>query len=119
MSKENAVLVEINNNAKEIMDISELARQYLDRENHIKVSNPAAIPTIVHAFMKVAVNYLAEKKSTDTDVAIDVLGFFDMGVTFRESDEGECDGNFTPFTTPGPVFKKAIKDNEITEEDDE
>lgn len=116
---EKASLIEINNNAKEIIEISETAQKLLARDHKITVSNAMAIPTIVNAFMKTATAYLAEHKDTNVDVSIDMLGFFDMGVSYRESEDGENDGNFTPFTTPGPVFKKAIKDNDLTEDDDE
>lgn len=113
-----AILAPITNNQKEIVEISELAQKILARENHIVISNPEAIPTIVDAFMRTTIAYLAENKSTTEDIVIDLLGLMDIGVSFRESEDGENDGNFTPFVTPGPVFRKGIKDNDVTESED-
>lgn len=117
MSKEKAVLIEINNNIDEIIEISDTARSILERDNHIMISNAAIVPTIVNAFLTSAAAYLAEHKDVNKDVIIDMLGFFDMGVSYRDSD-GEADGNFTPFVTPGPSFKRAIKDNDVTEDEE-
>lgn len=113
-----AILVQITNNEKEIIDISKAAQELLAREHKIGMSNFEGYPTIVSAFLRTAIAYLAEHKSTTEDVVIDLFGLLDIGVTFRESEDGENDGNFTPFATAGPEFRKKVKDNDVTESED-
>lgn len=118
MSKNNAKLVELNSSVKEIEDISALTQQVLERDRNIVISHKMAIPTIAYEFLINAAKYLAEHKVADEGATteINIMDVLSMGVSYRESD-GENEGNFTPFAVPGPSFKKAIKDNEVTEED--
>jgi hypothetical protein len=115
---EKAMLTQITNNKEEILKISEIAQQILARENKITISNAEAIPSIIHAFLRSTVGFLAENKSQTEDTVIDLFGILEVGTTFRESEDGENDGNFTPFATAGPAFRKGVKDNDITETED-
>lgn len=116
---ETTTLIEITNQKKEMLAICKTAQELLE-DRGIKVSSIEGIATIGHCFIEAVVNYLAENKSTEHDVSIDLFGWMDAGVTYRASDDdSECDGNFTPYVVPGPVFKRTIKDNDITEGEEE
>ena len=116
MSKESAKLIEFKEHGKELHEISEMAKKALDHNRNIVISQSAAIPTIVHEFMYSMFEYLSKQKSTDKDVMINFMNLFDFGITYRESDDAEKDGNFTPFMTPGQICKTIIKSDELTEE---
>lgn len=112
----NAKLIEIRENEKEINHIAENAAKLLETENNIVISQPAAIPTIAHAFLREAINYLAANKTTGGDIELNLMQLLDVGISYRENDEAEKEGNFTPYATPGQEFKLLIKDDEDTEE---
>jgi len=118
MSEGKAKLIEIRDNKKELMEISERAQAVLDQENRIKITQAAAIPTIVYAFLRETINYLNRNKVSGQDIEINLMQLMDIGISFRESD-GEKDGNFTPYITPGQEFKLLVKDDEETEDEDE
>lgn len=114
---ERAQLIEFKTNKKEILDISETAVKILKRDHNIGLSNAEALPTIVDAFLKSTVAWLSEHKSMDTDISIDVLGYFTMGVNYEEFETEGADkvGNFAPTIEAGEFFKLSAKDDELTE----
>ena len=113
-----AQLIEIAKNEKEIVSIAETAAEMLARDNGIAISNSNAIPTIVDAFFKSMIYWLDKNKSKDSDIILDVLGYVNLGINYREAPEdAENKGNFAPITEPGEIFKRAIKDNDDTEDE--
>jgi len=119
MSKsEVAKLIEINQDVKELEKISTIAQEVLKSERNILISDARAIPTIVYEFLNSAARYLEKVKSKDKNIQINIFDIFDMGVTYRESDDGEKDGNFTPYLQAGQVLKTTIKSDELTEDDE-
>jgi len=117
MSKENARLIEIRENEKEIMKVAEKAQKYLEEENNIVITHPAAIPTIGYAFLRCLIEHLNENKSVGNNIEINVMQLFDMGISYRENDDAEKEGNFDPYLRPGQEFKLLVKDDGETEED--
>lgn len=117
-AEKKAVFVEITKNEKEIKKISETTQKILENESSITITNANVIPTIAYTFLRTVAAWLGDNKSTESDVLIDVMGLMEMGVSYRESEDGEANGNFTPFIVPGPEFKQRIKDNELTENED-
>jgi hypothetical protein len=116
-SKENARLIEIRQNEKEIQKIAERAQKFLDEENHIVISHAQAIPTIAYAFLRETINFLNENKSAGNDIEINVMQLLDLGISHRESDDAEKEGNFTPYARAGQEFKLLVKDDDATEEE--
>jgi hypothetical protein len=117
-NKDNARLVEIRENEKEIMKIALKAQTVLTEENNISISHAEAIPSIAYVFMKEMIGYLNEHKSAGTDVEINFMQLMDIGISHRENDDAEKEGNFTPFVRPGQEFKLLIKDDNATEDEE-
>ena len=122
MSSENAKLIELTGTKKEVATInaiSEQAQENLKSQHKIEISLAQAIPTIVYEFLYATAQFLDKNKSTTSDTTVNLMNLIEMGVTYRESDDGEKDGNFVPFIQPGTIFKTVIKSDEMTEDDDE
>jgi len=114
--QDNSRLIEIRENVKEISKIADRAAKYLDEENRITITHSLAIPTIVYAFMREAINFLTENKVVGSDIEINLMQLLDLGISYRENDEAEKEGNFTPYARPGQEFKLLVKSDEDTEE---
>lgn len=112
----NAKLIEIRENEKDILKISEKAGKYLESEHNIGISHPQAIATIAYGFLREAIAYVNENKAPGTDFSINLMQLIDLGVTHRENDEAEKEGNYTPYAAPGQEFKLLVKDDDETEE---
>ena len=61
---------------------------------------------------------LSKEKSMDVDTEINLMDVLTVGISYRESEDGEKDGNFTPYAIPGQVFKTTIKSDEVTEDEE-
>ena len=121
MANENAQLIEMTGTRQEneaVLKIAKMAQEKLINDRKISISMSEAIPTIVHDFLYCVAQYLDKNKSTSSDVNINLMNLIEMGVTFRESDDGEKDGNFVPYIVPGTIFKTLIKSDEMTEDDE-
>ena len=116
MSKKFAKLVEIRESAEELDTIAQNAKLHLEKEFNITIPEHKAIPTIAYAMLREAMAYLAKAKAEGQDVEINFLQLFDLGVSHREAEDAEKDGNFTPYVRPGQEFKLIIKDDGETEE---
>lgn len=109
-------VIEIRDNRKEIMEIAERTNISSKSKYGMSFKNPEWIPTLAYEFMMQAVLFLNEKKAAGEDVELNMFQLFDMGITHRENDEAEKEGNFTPYLTPGQEFKLLVKDDGDTEE---
>lgn len=117
----NAKLIDFNGTSKErkdISEISEITQKVLKSERNINITMAEAIPTIAYEFLYAAAQFLERNKSTDEDIVVNLMDLMTMGVTYRESDDGEKSGNFTPYVQPGTVLKTVIKSDEVTEDED-
>lgn len=121
MSEANAKLVEFNGTSQErkaIDEISKIAQKVLKDERKINITMHEAIPTIAYELLYAAMQYLEKNKSTDEDLSVNFFNLLEMGVTYRESEDSEKDGNFTPYLQPGVIMKTVIKSDEVTEDED-
>lgn len=119
--RNNAKLIELTGTPKEIAAINainETAHAALIANNNINISRPDAIATIAYAFLHAAAEYLAKTKEPGTDISVNMMNLLEMGVTYRESEDGEKDGNFVPYVQPGTIFKTIVKSDEMTEDDE-
>lgn len=116
MAKEKFVPIEITENAKEIQKINERAQKLLLDQFGVDVTSATGIPTIAYAFFVSAMAFVNERKAPGTDYSLNILQLFELGVSHRETEEGEKEGNYTPFIIPGPEFKIIVKDDSETEE---
>lgn len=112
----NAILIEVRENESEIAAISEAAAKILQSEHNIKFSNPVGLPTVVYTFLKATMQHLAQNKTEGEDSEINLFQLLDIGISYREGEDGEKDGNFTPYAVPGQEFKLIVKDDENTED---
>lgn len=111
-----AVYVEIQDNQKEITKIAERAGKYLAAEHNISIDPVMAIPTIAYVFFREMILFVNENKSAGHDYSIDFLKLAEIGVSHRMNEEGEKEGNYVPFITPGQEMKLLVKDDGETEE---
>ncbi len=112
--------IEIVNNEKEIMEIAEATRKSLDANNGIKIPSTAAVATIMAEGIRQAIIWMAQNKTTEDDLSLDMFGLMEMGVSYRAgNEESEKEGNFTPWITPGQGMKTMIKSDALTEAENE
>lgn len=117
----NAKLVDFNGTSKErgtIAEISEIAQKVLKNERNINITMAQAIPTIAYEFIYACAQWLEKNKSVDTDTMVNLMNLLEMGVTYREAEDGEKSGNFTPYLQPGTILKTVIKSDELTEDEE-
>lgn len=114
----NAKFIEVRENETEISAIAAGAHDLLTNEFNINVRVADAIPTIAYAFLRSAAAHIAANKPTESGEVyeLNLFQLLDMGVSLEEGEDGEKDGNYTPFTNPGQEFKLIIKDDGLTEE---
>ena len=82
------------------------------------ISNSSAIATIAYEFLNACISHLSANAEPNKDVSLDLFGLMRLGITYRDNPDEEIEGNFTPYAEAGPIFKKAIKSNEATEDED-
>lgn len=111
-----AVLIEIRENEAEILKIAERAQRALDSENNIVIPHAPAIATIAYVFLREAVKFMVDTKTPGEDAHLDLLQLIEIGITERNNDEAEKDGNLTPYVTPGKEMKLLVKSDDETEE---
>lgn len=111
----NFIPVEIRDNKEEIIKIASRAMTILDEENNVVIPTVEVIPTIAYVFMKSMIQYLNENKEKGVDTSINFMQLMDIGITYRNNDDAEKDGNFTPLVVAGQEFKLLIKDDDKTE----
>ena len=115
MSKQ-VKLIEIRENEKEILKIAEATAAYLEAEHNIIFSHANAIPTFAYAFLRQAIEHINQNKAAGTDYSLNIMQLLDLGVSYRENDEAEKEGNYTPYAIPGQEFKLLVKNDDDTEE---
>ena len=91
-----AVVIPVRENKEEIFEIAKKAVKVLEEENNIKVPDPEVVWTIAYKSLEELVKWVSEKADGDTNI-INFFDLFDIGVTYRDSDEAEKGGNLTPF----------------------
>ena len=122
MSEKSAKLVDFNGSPednKALSEIAKMAQKMLKEEYNILVTMPEAINTIAYAAMLSTAMYLDKHKQVNETTAINFLNFMTIGTTYRESEDGEKEGNFTPFLQAGTIFKTLIKSDDTTEDEND
>lgn len=111
-----AKFVEVRENAAEINEINKAAAAELAASG-INVTPEQTVGTIAYVFLKNAIKVVADKAhATGEDVELNMFQLFDIGITHRENEESEKDGNKTPYLRPGQQMKLIIKSDDDTEE---
>lgn len=121
MANNNAKLIEFNATAAEVADMNdtaEMAQEMLKTVNNINITRKEAIPTISYTHIEAIVKKLDKIKSKDKDVSVNFMNLFEIGITYRPSEDGEKEGNYVPFIRPLSILKTMIKSDEDTEDND-
>lgn len=121
MAEHNAKLIDWNGDPKDmkaVSEINEMAQKMLKEECKIVISDPKAFPSIVFEYLTAIAKYLEKNKVPGEGASVNFMNFATFGVTYRESEDGEKEGNFTPYIQPGTILKTYIKSDEATEDDD-
>lgn len=100
MTEENktARLIDIRDNVKDITKIAERTQKVLAANHKINISHWQAIPTMVYEFLRESVNYIARNKTTD-GISLALANVLTLGISYRENEDAEKEGNYTPFVT--------------------
>lgn len=109
-------LIEVRHDEKSVMKISEMARNILKAEHNVDVRRADVLPTIVKVFLDCSVSFLNTEKSVGNDVKVNILDSVTLGITHRDNEDAEKEGNFVPYALPGIDFKMMVKDDGETEE---
>ncbi len=116
MEKRSVRVIELRENREDIMKICDDTGEFLNREFNIDITNTEVYATIVYGFLRCAIEHLNKIKSQDKDVEINMMQLFDLGISYRENDDAEKEGNYAPYLTPGQEMKLLVKDDNDTEE---
>ena len=98
--------------------IAERAMEILNDEYGATISNWESVHIVARAAMLATMEYLKEIASPEENAMINMHGLCIMGVTYRPSEDGEKEGNFTPYFEPTPKMKTFFKSDDDTEEND-
>lgn len=109
-------LINSTGNGEEILKICARCTELMESEYNAHINEFSSVAIIVHTFMRATAEYLNENKTTDENVILNMFDIFNFGVAYRESDDGEKDGNFVPYLEPRPALKTMFKSDEDTEE---
>lgn len=110
--------IEVRKDADKIQQITNIALELMQTEFGIKLkSNAEVIPTMFYCCLKAAATVVSSEKSEEGASSIDLFNLIEIGVVYDESEDGEKEGNFVPYVTPGQEFKLLVKDDGLTEEE--
>lgn len=96
-------IIEITENVNEITKIAEVSQAALSKKG-IDINVVTAIPTIGCVFLRAGAKYLSDNKSTEATTAVNLFDLLTLGISYEEIEDGEKDGNYTPFTEVGKAF---------------
>ena len=109
-------LINSTGNGAEIMKICARSVELMESEYNAHINEFSSVAMIVYTFMKATAEYLNENKTVDENVILNMFDIFNFGVAYRESEDGEKDGNFVPYLEPRPSLKTMFKSDEDTED---
>lgn len=92
--------VDLRENETELIEIGERVCKILDADYGIVIPNPKVALTIAYVYAKNMIEALAENKVEEKGSQINFVNLFDIGISYRENDEAEKEGNYVPFITP-------------------
>lgn len=104
-----------DSSAKELDKICEDAMAVVWHENNLDVRDRTVIYTCAVRFVEAVAKYL----STHPDSEIDMSSLLKFSVGNREDDKGEKAGNIVPVVECGERIKLLIKNDDVTEGDEE
>lgn len=110
------LLIEIRDNKEEILEVASNTATILRNENMINITEEQIIPTIVCSFFENLSEYLAKNKVNNGAVEINFMDLIKFGISHRENEEAEKEGNFTPYIKPGQGFE-TILNNSVEEQE--
>ena len=92
--------VDLRENEVELVEIGERACKILDADYGVVIPNPKVALSIAYVYAKTMIEALAENKIEGKGSQINFINMFDIGISYRENDEAEKEGNYVPFITP-------------------
>ena len=117
MSKDQNSFVELYEDKEIIESIAEDTAKYLDVQRGYEIDGAVSIPTIFHDFMVFAWKKLSSLQKEGKTPQINLAGIMTIGISERENEDGEKEGNLMPFITVGQIPKTIIKSDDETEDD--
>ena len=108
MSKEMVSTIECREHEEELMEIASNACKILEADHNVSIPNPKILLTIGYVYMKNLVQNLAENKIEGKGSQINFINLFDIGISYRENDDAEKEGNYVPFINPTQVAQNIV-----------
>lgn len=100
-NKKDVLEVILRENEDELKEIAKSAIKVLEADYGISVSdNPGIVLTISYVYMKALIKQLSASKSKEVASQVNFLNLFDIGISYRENEDAEKEGNYAPFITP-------------------
>lgn len=109
MSKEMVSTIECREHEAELMELASNACKILEADHNVSIPNPKILLTIGYVYMKNMVQNLAENKIEGKGSQLNFINLFDMGISYRENDDAEKEGNYVPFINPTQVAQNIVK----------
>lgn len=106
--KEKVSTIELRENEVELTEIADTACKILDADHNVSIPNPKVLLTIAYIYMKNMVQSLAENKVEGKGSQINFINLFDIGISYRENDDAEKEGNYVPFINPTQVANNIV-----------
>lgn len=85
----------------------------------LPAGSPELLPNITNVYLKNLVECLAADPKASNGMSFDLGGVLTLRTSIRASEKGEKGGNICIMIEPGPITKKAFKNDDATEEADE
>lgn len=99
--KKDVLEVVLREKEDELKEIARNANIVLDADYGINLKdNPGITLTIGYVYMKALIEQLVVSKSKDVAAQVNFLNLFDIGISYRENEDAEKEGNYAPFLTP-------------------
>ena len=105
-------------NPDELKWIGNRTVEILKDEYDAVINNADACILVVDALIRATAELLNERKTPEENVVINITDLISIGVSYRPSDDGEKEGNYTPIVMPRPKLKTFFKSDDDTEEND-
>ena len=115
-----AKFIEIRENNMEISRAAEAACNVLCDDFIFAINHAQGIPTIAYAFIKEAIEFMAEQKKDGEDTRLNLFDLITLGINFTDSEDDEKLNNFEPTVMAGTELNKLIEvSSESNDSDDD
>lgn len=115
----NPIILNRSENGQFFEAVSRNVYRTLLYKHGIKCENSDAQYTIFLTYLLECVNELKRCSTNDSEMSINMSDYITLSLDTSEREDGEMAGNIVPVITPGPALKTEVKNNGLTEDEEE